>query len=138
MALTGGTFFPLYETLYSQFKDELDKFPSESDIQNLKKNIETLDKSGKDLVFVWTRVHSLRTSGAKLLDAPYEGTTIETKICEDKEELKTIKFDLRKWPLALCKMIEKFCELHRSRMAEEEYRASLDLTGGNAIKNGKK
>lgn len=135
MANSSGGFFPLYSDYLIQFKDESDRSPTIDEINNLKKSIITLDKQGQDLVYAWVRIHSLRTSkDSKLMEIPYNGDVIETKICENKEELKTIKFDLRKWPLMLCKMIEKFCKVHSERMAEEKYRLSIDASGGTAIK----
>ena len=130
-----GGFFPLYTDYLMQFKDESDREPTADEISDLKKNINSLDKQGQDLVYAWLRIHSLRTSrDAKLMEVPYDGLVLETRICENKDELKTIKFDLKRWPLVLCKMIEKFCKVHLERMAEEEYRASMDVSGGSAIK----
>jgi hypothetical protein len=130
-----SAFFPLYPDYFAQFKDEPDRPVTVDEIDDLKKSIISLDKQGQDFVYAWVRIHSLRTSkDSKILEIPYEGSIIETKICENKDELKTIKFDLRKWPLILCKMIDKFCKVHLERMKNDEYRASLDMSGGAAIK----
>jgi hypothetical protein len=136
--MNSGGFFPLYPDYLAQFKDEIDRPVTAEEINDLKKNIITLDKQGQDFVYAWVRIHSLRTAkDAKLLEIPYEGSIIETKVCENKDELKTIKFDLRKWPLILCKMVDRFCKVHLDRMKNDEYRASLDISGGTAVRQSK-
>lgn len=113
-------FFPVYDMLLEQVKS----IPNNvialtiSDINDLRNKIYSLDKSGKDMIYVIIRTHSIRYSDSKLLDIPYGGEKSGSKN-DNSESLFDVKFDIRKFPTILSKILGTFCDLHLRKLKEE-------------------
>jgi hypothetical protein len=133
MAFSISSLFPLYEVLRDKVKDEPDVPFTDEQIKTLSMKIRSLDKYGRDMIFVWVRIHSLKTTSAKLLDIPYGGEKLDAKSMES-DTVHTVKFDMRQFPPVLHRMLDRFCDLHLTRMAEEAQRAAIDESGGTAIR----
>jgi len=110
-------FFPVYDILRSQIETLSNKDTSltESEIRDLITKINSLDKIGRDMIYVFTRIHSLRYSDAKILDVPYGGTKLSNKI----DGVCDVKFDVRDFPPILSRMLLRFSELHLRKITEE-------------------
>lgn len=132
MSVSISTFFPLFDMLYEQIKNEPDSQLTDDEIKALNLKIYSLDKMGRDMIYVWIRIDSIRNTDSKLLDIPYGGVKIDNQL--SGQDLVNIKFDLRQLPPRLNRMLDRFCNLHLSRMNEESQRASIDQSGGTAIK----
>lgn len=119
-------FFPVYNMLYNQIDETLDKDRplTENEIKILVDKINQLDKVGIDMIYVFIRLHSLRYSEAKLLEVPYEGEKISTKI-ENNDFFSDVKFDIRNFPPILCKMLDRFSTLHLRKIKEEQTKKSV-------------
>lgn len=113
-------FFPVYSMLYSQIEATVDKDRklSEKEISNLVSKISKMDKIGTDMIYVFIRLHSLRHSDAKLLDVPFSGEKVSTKI-ENNDFVSDVKFDVRNFPPILCRMLDRFTTLHLRKIKEE-------------------
>jgi hypothetical protein len=134
MSVPLGTFFPLYDNLYQRIKDQANIQLTEDEIKILNQKIQSLDKYGRDMIFVWIRLHSLKTTDSRLMDIPFGGQKLESKVQSGNETVSNVKFDLREFPPALNRMLDKFCDLHLSRMSEEAERVKIDQSGGSAIR----
>ena len=117
-------FFPVYDLLYSQVSSAPNKDIqlTESEIRDLIRGISTMDKAGSDMIYVWIRIHSLRHSNSKLLDIPYNGAKVESRMQED-DIVSDVKFDLRSFPPVLNRMLQRFTDLHARKIAEDISRA---------------
>lgn len=134
MSIPIGTFFPLYDMLYQKVKDNADTKLTDDEIGELNRKIKSLDKYGRDMIFVWIRVHSMKTTDSRLMDVPFGGHKLDAKSQDGSEMVHTVKFDLREFPPQLGRMLDKFCDLHLSRMMEDRERVDIDQSGGSAIK----
>lgn len=118
--------FPVYDMLLEQVKsipnNELSL--SVSDINDLKSKIYSLDKLGKDMIYVIIRIHSIRYSDSKLLDIPYNGEKTGAKN-DNSDTLFDIKFNIRNFPAKLNKMLDIFCDLHLRKLKEETGKSEL-------------
>lgn len=135
MAVPIGTFFPLYDMLYQKVKENADIQLTDDEITQLNQKIKSLDKYGRDMIFVWIRVHSMKTTDSRLMEIPFGGQKLDSKPQDGSELVHTVKFDLREFPPQLNRMLDKFCDLHLSRMAEDRERVGIDQSGGSAIKS---
>jgi hypothetical protein len=117
------SFFPLYDLLLSQVNAASDKnVPlTEDEIKKLIIDISSMDKIGSDMIYVWIRLHSLRNSHTKLLDTPYGGQKLDSKI-QENDIVCDVKFDLRVFPCILQKMLQRFTLLHLRKMSEDSNR----------------
>lgn len=134
MSVPIGTFFPLYDALYQKIKDNANVQLTEDEIKQLNQKIQSMDKYGRDMIFVWIRLHSLKTTDSRLMDIPFGGQKLDSKTSSGNETVQTVKFDMREFPPCLNRMLDKFCDLHLSRMAEESERVKIDQSGGSAIR----
>lgn len=134
MSVPLGTFFPLYDNLYQKIKDNADIQLTEDEIKQLNQKIQSMDKYGREMIFVWIRLHSLKTTDSRLMDIPFGGQKLDSKAQTGNETISTVKFDLREFPPCLNRMLDKFCDLHLARMSEEAERVKIDQSGGSAIK----
>ena len=134
MSVQLGTFFPLYDILYQRVKENANVQLTDEEIGKLNQKIKSLDKYGRDMIFVWIRVHSMKTTDSRLMDIPFGGQKFDSKQQDGSEVLHTVKFDLREFPPQLNRMLDKFCDLHLSRMVEDSERVKIDQSGGSAIK----
>lgn len=116
-------FFPLYDMLSSQIQNfqNYDKPLSDIEIDELKKKIISLDKTGSDMIYVWIRVHAMRNMECKLLDIPYGGINLGAQ-SPDNNQTTDVKFDIRNFPPILSRMLLHFCNLHIRKTMEEAER----------------
>ena len=114
-------FFPVYNQLHSQIASCTDKdCPlSDQEIKILTEKVKQLDNLGMQMIYVFIRLHSLRYSESRLLETPYGGQQMNTTI-ENSDILSDVKWDLRKFPSMLCRMLDRFATLHLRRMQEEK------------------
>lgn len=113
-------FFPVYDLLYSQIqttKNYTD--PVEPvEMKEIIDRINALDKIGRDMIYVFIRIHSLRNSSSKLLDIPYNGEKLNERN-EHNDIVIDAKFDLRNFPPVLIRMINRFSTLHLQKIRED-------------------
>ncbi len=102
--------FPLYDRLAEQYNDIEDFLH----IDKLLNNIKSLDKTGKDMLYILIRIHSLRNSSSKILEIPYGGEKID-----NSDKNISLKFDLKNFPNKLKHIIFQFTELHLQKMRED-------------------
>ena len=116
--------FPVYDLLYSQISSapNRDTQLSEEEIKSLLGKIALMDKTGADMIYIWIRIHSLRHSHSKLLDIPYGGSKLDSKM-QENDIVCDVKFDLRAFPPVLNRMLQRFTELHLRKIAEDSARA---------------
>ena len=121
MSLGVNSFYPLYDMLHKQVEESSDKDIqlTDEEIKGLLQKINSLDKMGRDMIYIWVRIHSLRNSNSKLLDIPYEGEKIDTKL-QDNDLVCDVKFDLRNFPPVLNRMLQRFTNLHYRKMEEDK------------------
>lgn len=117
---TLAKFFPVYDLLFNQINSLSDKDRplDEGETKILINKINSLDKMGRDMIFVFIRLHSLRNSNSKLLDLPYKGEKLNNKV-EGTEILCDVKFDVRLFPPILSRALDRFATLHLRRMQED-------------------
>lgn len=117
---TLAKFFPVYDLLFNQINSLSDKDRplDEGETKILINKINSLDKMGRDMIFVFIRLHSLRNSNSKLLDLPYKGEKLNNKV-EGTEILCDVKFDVRQFPPILSRALDRFATLHLRRMQED-------------------
>jgi hypothetical protein len=122
-------FFPVYDLLHTQVKDSDDVSTplNEDEIKKLIFNITTMDDKGKDLIYIWIRIHSLRYSNSKLLDIPYSGERLDMKQT-DSELICDVKFDIRSFPIILNRMLIRFTDLHLRKIKEDMGRTKNNQT----------
>jgi hypothetical protein len=125
-AMDLSTFFPLYDMLHKQVSmlPERDAPIPDEEIRALLTKISQMDKNGKDMIYIWIRIHSLRNSNSKLLDIPYGGAKLDTKI-QDNDLVCDVKFDLRNFPPVLNRMLSRFTDLHIRKLQEDASRMKL-------------
>ncbi len=121
-----GSFFPLYDMLYAQvgIMPDKDTQLNDEEIKSLLAKINSLDKLGRDMIYIWVRIHSLRNTSSKLMEIPYGGAKLDTKI-KDNDTVCDVKFDLRAFPPILNRMLLRFTDLHIRKMAEDSSRVGL-------------
>ena len=114
-------FFPVYNMLFTQINGTIDKDRplTDNEIKILIDKLNKLDKTGSDMIYVFVRLHSLRHSDAKLLEVPYQGEKITTRI-ENSYLYSDVKFDIKKFPPILCRMLDRFSTLHLRKLQEEK------------------
>ena len=119
-------FFPLYNILHTQVSsdDNANTQLTDDEIKDLLNKITSLDKTGKDMIYVWVRIHSLRNSNSKLMDVPYGGTKLDVKM-QENDSVCDVKFDLRNFPPILNRMLMRFTLLHLRKMTEDSNRINL-------------
>ena len=113
-------FFPVYDLLYSQIQIQkgCDEPIDPTELRNIIEQINQLDKTGKDMIYVFIRIHSLRNSSSKLLDIPYQGERLNER-SENSDIIIDAKFDLRNFPPVLIRMLNRFAILHLQRIRED-------------------
>ena len=113
-------FFPIYDLLHNQIKSlsNSDEPLSANDVVEIINKIKRLDKVGRDMIYVFIRIHSLRNSNSKLLDIPYQGVKLNEKI-DNNDIVIDAKFDLRNFPPFLLRMLDRFSTLHLQRINED-------------------
>jgi hypothetical protein len=113
-------FFPVYDLLLSQVKTNNNcNDPIEpAELKTIIDRISLLDKVGKDMTYVFIRIHSLRNSNSKLLDIPYKGEKFNEKV-ENNDIIIDAKFDLRMFPPILVRMLDRFSTLHLQKISED-------------------
>ena len=113
-------FFPVYDLLYSQIQSQkgCDEPIDPTELRNIIEQINQLDKTGKDMIYVFIRIHSLRNSSSKLLDIPYQGERLNER-SENSDIIIDAKFDLRNFPPVLIRMLNRFAILHLQRIRED-------------------
>lgn len=120
MSFPVETFFPVYDLLESQVDVNLkNKELTEDEIRSLILKINNLDKTGRDMIYVIIRIHSLRNTSSKLLEIPYEGVKMQTKI-NGNDLVCDVKFDLRAFPPILNRMMTHFVDLHLRKIQEDK------------------
>ena len=125
MSFPIDNFFPIYDLLHSQINpEERDKPIPEEELKILIDKITVLDKTGKDMVYIFTRIHSLRYSNSKLLDVPYGGQKVSTRM-DNNNLICDVKFDLRNFPPVLNRMLSKFVELHLRKQQEDKLKSKV-------------
>jgi len=117
---TLAKFFPVYDLLFNQinYLSDKDKPLEDEEIKILINKINNLDKLGRDMVFVFVRLHSLRNSNSKLLEVPYKGEKVNTKV-DGTDIICDVKFDVRQFPPILSRALDRFATLHLRKMQEE-------------------
>jgi len=113
-------FFPIYDLLHNQIKSlsNYDESLTASEVVEIINKIKRLDKVGRDMIYVFIRIHSLRNSNSKLLDIPYQGVKLNEKI-DNNDIVIDAKFDLRNFPPFLLRMLDRFSTLHLQRINED-------------------
>lgn len=113
-------FFPVYDMLLEQVKSipNNESLLTSTDINEIRNKIYLLDKLGRDMIYVIIRIHSIRYSDSKLLDIPYDGEKTGSK-SDNSDTLFDIKFNIRKFPTKLTRMLGIFCDLHLRKLKEE-------------------
>lgn len=126
-------FYPLYDILLSQVKAKpnWDEQLSDEEIRTLIININSMEEIGKNMIYLWIRIHSLKNTDEKIMNIPYGGEKIDFKKIENGGMLYDIKFDLRNFPPILNRMLLTFTELHMRKMEENNTKNALE----NSIKN---
>lgn len=122
--------FPVYDILYEKVNgsSNTDTPLSIAEIHDLKKKIEQLDSTGKDMIYVIIKTHGLRFSETKLLDLPFGGQ--RTMISSENnngngEQLFDLKFDIKKFPIILDRILLAFCDLHLRKIQEDTEKAKV-------------
>jgi hypothetical protein len=113
-------FFPVYDLLCSQVQT-MKNFNSPIEDEELRTIIEqiyTLDKVGRDMIYIIIRIHSLRNSNSKLLDIPYGGQKLNERN-DNNDIVIDAKFDLRNFPPMLIRMLNRFATLHLQKLRED-------------------
>lgn len=119
-------FFPLYTLLQSQVETpENHNKLTDEEIKSLLEKINLLDKKGRDLIYVFIRVHCLRNTDTKILDIPYNGIKMSGKQLEN-DLVYDVKFDLRNFPPILCRMLNRFTDLHLRKLQEEKDKQKIN------------
>lgn len=116
-----NNFFPVYDMLHEQIDSTADKNRplSETEITTLVNKLNKMDKTGNDMIYVFIRIHSLRHTDSKLLDIPFQGEKVGTKI-ENNDFYSDVKFDIRNFPPILCRMLDRFSTLHLRKLQEDK------------------
>ena len=109
-------FFPIYDVIYEQVKSsgEYDKPFSTDEYITLINKLKSvsIDKNGRDMIYVLVRVHSLRNSNSKFLDIPFGGEKLNNKTDENNSTIVDIKFDIRNFPNKLNQMLYYIMDLN--------------------------
>jgi hypothetical protein len=123
--ITNQNFEPIYNLLYSDISKspEKDKSLVSDEIKALISNISKLDRLGIDLVYVLIRIHSIRYSNSKIMDVPYGGSRTNKNVSSE-DEICDIKFDIKKFPVILSRLLLHFTDLHLRRIDEEVNRST--------------
>lgn len=112
-------FFPLYSLLQSQVEKPENYNPlTEEEIVSLISKLNQLDKTGRDMIYVFIRVHCLRNTETKILNIPYGGVKLATK--PENESICDVKFDVRQFPPILSRMLARFADLHLRKIQEDK------------------
>jgi len=111
--------FPVYDLLRSQVETMENKNTplTETELRKLIQTINSLDKDGRDMIFVFIRIHSRRYSDSKVLDIPYGGQKLSTK--SSSPGATDVKFDMRNFPPILLRMLVRFSCLHLRKISED-------------------
>jgi hypothetical protein len=123
-----SNFFPIYDLLHSQIESTENKDINFTDeeIKDLINKINILDKLGRDMIYIFIRIHSLRFSNSKLLDIPYKGIShVKESDKEDTDMCCDVKFDLKNFPNILNKMLLRFTDLHLRKLQEDSLKNKL-------------
>lgn len=121
-----GSFYPLYDMLRTQIESapDKDKQLSDEEIRSLLLKINSLDKLGRDMIYIWVRIHSLRSSNSKLMEIPFGGEKIDSRM-QENDIVCDVKFDLRNFPPILNRMLLRFTDLHKRKMLEDSKRGDI-------------
>jgi hypothetical protein len=111
-----NAFSPVYDFLLRQINNK-DELLREEEIGTLRQKISSLDKLGRDMIYVIIRIHSLRNTNSKILEIPYGGTKVNTKL-DGNDMISDVNFDIRNFPPVLCRMLLLFSDLHHKKMSE--------------------
>jgi hypothetical protein len=93
--------FPLFDNLYSQFKDETEF----KEIHGLILLLRNLDQTGLNILVLLIKKYSLITSSKE--ETPFSG-----KECDNGE----VKFDIRNFDVVLQHMLLEFCKRHLEKV----------------------
>lgn len=107
-----GTAFPLFETLYTETKDD-DLILSETDLQKLCDQLKTLETEGAELAYAIIRYYQVY----------HDTTSISTVLPYGSKMTKQgLKLDLGILPKRLIAILYLFIKLHLKKIENDEAR----------------
>jgi len=121
-------FFPIYDVICEQVKasGDYEKHFSTNEYVELINKLRTIsvDKNGRDMIYVLIRVHSLRNSSTKFLEVPFGGEK-NNNSSSSNSSVVDIKFDIRNFPNSLNRILSKFCDLHLRKIKEDNEKPKI-------------
>ena len=122
-------FFPIYDVISDQVKasGDYDKaFSTEEYITLINKlGKVSLDKRGKEMIYILTKTHSIRNTNTSVVDIPFGGEKINEK--EDNKNVGDVKFDIRNFPNSLNRILMKFADLHLRKINEDSEKTKFSV-----------